>query len=582
MHLQAFRLGDVLFTVCACEQWVEQSYNIKTRTDRTPGNEWLGYDPTSEFARRDPLTRANSCQKVGDGSYADDGSGTGHWTCATSGDEKLSDRLIERMRSRILNDAAGWDDPTCAELGCGAQAESEPTDLTKIRGNYTHDDTAVRGGQVQSQHYADDRGYRMVVTISMANDYNGYIASYRDFMTHDHYRKALTGWGPHSSDYLATRLVRMGHALKGDGDAAKAVAVETDPQTAATTAPAYVPGAAKEVADQNAEEAKVRAVGEAAAKGAELYAATLPDDGLGTPADVVEPKDIERFDAATFSWVGGNNYTDMPEVVVQRRVDGAWRTFADQSGEVPVMVHYPASDPTGMATYRAGGQVWRWTATFEAMVNRFDLVDPQGATYRATPAGTYRFVVHGKRRSGNADAPYEVVSDAFAVRPWSGITVEHPHLDADRHVTFEAGPRSTVQESRIRGTSTPDLGKRTFTIGPVDFPDHAADQKATGFRFLNDQRGYSTESEAKLGEAQHYCLDCRFRDWADSTGRLTATVTFHVPGGHDVTEEVTAHGGAFRTQRALGAGQTADVVIRDPWGDDSGAPTTVPQHPPGA
>ena len=43
----------------------------------------------------------------------------------------------------------------------------------------------------------------MVVTISMANDYNGYIATYRDYMGRDHYRKALTGWGPHSSDYMA-------------------------------------------------------------------------------------------------------------------------------------------------------------------------------------------------------------------------------------------------------------------------------------------------------------------------------------------------------------------------------------------
>ena len=44
----------------------------------------------------------------------------------------------------------------------------------------------------------------------MANDYNGYIASYREFQRGDHYRKALTAWGPHSSDYMASRLVNMG------------------------------------------------------------------------------------------------------------------------------------------------------------------------------------------------------------------------------------------------------------------------------------------------------------------------------------------------------------------------------------
>ena len=49
----------------------------------------------------------------------------------------------------------------------------------------------------------------------MANDYNGYIASYREYQRGDHYRKALTAWGPHSSDYLASRLVAMGGHLNG-------------------------------------------------------------------------------------------------------------------------------------------------------------------------------------------------------------------------------------------------------------------------------------------------------------------------------------------------------------------------------
>ena len=53
VHMQAFRLGDILFTVCSCEQWVEQAYNIKTRTDTKPGNEWLGYDPTTRRRRPD-------------------------------------------------------------------------------------------------------------------------------------------------------------------------------------------------------------------------------------------------------------------------------------------------------------------------------------------------------------------------------------------------------------------------------------------------------------------------------------------------------------------------------------------------
>ena len=50
----------------------------------------------------------------------------------------------------------------------------------------------------------------------MANDYNGYIATYREYQRGDHYRKALTGWGPHSSDYMATRLVNAGPPAQRD------------------------------------------------------------------------------------------------------------------------------------------------------------------------------------------------------------------------------------------------------------------------------------------------------------------------------------------------------------------------------
>ena len=56
----------------------------------------------------------------------------------------------------------------------------------------------------------------------MTNDYNGYIASYREYQRGDHYRKALTGWGPHSSDYMASRLVTMGRQFNDPGYVAPA------------------------------------------------------------------------------------------------------------------------------------------------------------------------------------------------------------------------------------------------------------------------------------------------------------------------------------------------------------------------
>lgn len=561
VHMQAFRLGSILFTVCSCEQWVEQSYNIKTRTDTVPDNEWLGYDPTSPNA--DPTEK---CVRKDSKT----------WTC-TVWDypmvgkpqvRDIPDKLIQHMRAQINNPANGWDDPSCKRLGCGYQAESEPTDPKQIFGNFTHDDTRANAKY----------GYKLTVTIAMANDYNGYIASYREFMDHDHYRKALTGWGPHSSDYYATRLSQMGRALNGDRPAQTDVDQQTEPSKAS---PQWAPFVAKEVADQKTEDAKVAAVGNAAAAGVQAYALTLPDDG-GSDQALVQPKDIERFDAATFTWDGGNNYTDNPQVTVERQnADGSWSEFADQSGEVPVTLQYPESsdgtfDPAAIAKgvigYHAQPQEWKWTATFEAFVSRFPLVDPQGNTYTATPAGTYRFVVHGLWRKGNADTAYTRISDPFQVKPWSGITVTNAGTDSSGHVAFDAGPTHQIAEQTARNTSRPPFNANnapyTFTIGPVDFPDTAKDQKATGARFLNDVRGYSGTSPSVV---EHYCLDCTFRPWLDATDDLTADVAI---GGTHETVKPDANG-HFVTTAVLQPGQTATITIQDAWGDYSGTPATV-------
>lgn len=553
VHMQAFRLGDILFTVCSCEQWVEQSYNIKTRTDQKAGNEWVGYDATSPDA--DPgmkCTRKDaaswSCKRI-------DGMGSETRT--------IADPLIQKMRAQVNNDAKGWDDPNCMELGCGYQAESEPTDLSKVRGNFTHDDTPGNAGH----------GYKMTVTISMANDYNGYIASYRDYMSHDHYRKALTGWGSHSSDYYATRLSQMGRALNGDGASRTTIEGQTEP---AKADPAWAVLVGKEVADQAAEEARVRAVGEAASAAAAAYPATLPDDG-GDGAELTQPKDIERFDSATFTWDGGNNYTDNPTVTVQRKEGKHWVEFADQSGEVPVTLKYPSDTPDGIVTYRAGGQVWKWTASFEAFVSRFPLVDPQGQEYQATPAGTYRFVVSGKWRKGNRDADYSRISNPFEVKPWSGITVEDAAVDGDGHVTFKAGPTHSIKESRVRNTDRPPLlandAPVDFVVGPVDYPDTAKDQKATGARFLNNVRGYSA---ASWTEYEHYCVDCSFRPWLDASGDLVATLTIDRATGKSQTERLAPGAdGSFKSNSVLRSGDTARIAIEDAWGNQSGRTAAV-------
>ena len=63
-------------------------------------------------------------------------------------------------------------------------------------------------------------------------------------------------------------------------------------------------------------------------------------------------------------------------------------------------------------SYLQGGQEWRWTAHFEAFASNFDTIEG----VRATPEGTYRFVVDGLRREGRQAVPYHLESSTFDVR----------------------------------------------------------------------------------------------------------------------------------------------------------------------
>ena len=162
---------------------------------------------------------------------------------------------------------------------------------------------------------------------------------------------------------------------------------------------------------------RAQAFGTEGAAAVAAYEAKLPDDG-GEARAVTEPQDVERFGVAPFTWNGGSNFTDNPDVRVQRRVAGEWVDYADGSGELPVTLKFPQAGE--VPAHEAGGYEWEWTAHFEPFVSRFDLGDRP----RATPAGDYRFVAQGERREGGQKVPYEVESRTFAVKPWSGITAE--------------------------------------------------------------------------------------------------------------------------------------------------------------
>ena len=481
LHLQAFRLGEVLLASCACEPQVDLILNFESRADDRTGNIVDGFD-WGEF-----------CDKQADGSYR----------CANPQKNDPADRSLvvsadrfARMQAQVHNDAKGWDDPSNA-----ATAGSEPADPKAIKGNFTKE-------ELDPAH-----GYKLPVGVGHAGDYNGYTVSYRMYMSFDHYRKALTSYGPHTADYMVTRMVRLAGSLKG------------------------APAPAPEVHDATAQADEARAVAQSTAIGQassflyDTYAASLPDDA-GEPAAVRQPKDVRRFDAATFTWRGGDNYVDNPVVRVERKRGNKWVPYADQTGEVQTVAHLPTGVQSEVAT-RTGTQEWTWTANFEAFDFFPRTIDPRGPQ---VPDGEYRFVVDGTRRTGGADKAYHLESSTFRVDRWEGIQV----------TDLRAAPDGSV----------------SFVVPPIVYPRTYKSQ----IRFVGDDKRTNTP----------LCFTCAFRPWA-STGEVArATVTVVRAGGGVDRVPATLSGGRWVASTALASGDRAFVDaggVVDTYGEVNGAAT---------
>ena len=604
IHLQAFRIGDVLFTACSCEQWADQSLNIKTRTDRVAGNEWLGFDWATYRGVDDTGTDCFQTPAFAFGSLGtvNPSFSAAHWSCPhpqtaqtqpcarqangswscpdprfqclikgaaftntchdaasdpTRRDSRLTgitDAQMEHMKAQVRNCANGWN-----SLAFAPYAESEPTDPTLIKGNYTCDD---------NQRSAD-LGYRLTIPIAMANDYNGYIATYREYQRGDHYRKALTGWGPHSSDYLATRLIKLGRSLQDGGP-------PVDRQLDGSPDPdADNPGLdAKVQADRTNNEARAQALGATANSTVTAYEATLPADA-GSAEVTKQPADLQRFDASFLQFNGGDNYTDNPTVIVQRLVGGKWQTFADQSGEIPVTVKFPTAGD--VPAYAQGNHHWLWTATFEAFVANADLGGP-----RATPPGTYRYVVDGHRRQAPSGAvrdctspaggipvcAYRLISRQFRIGPWTGITVDDIRSQSDGTVSFLVGPRHTVP--------VPGGSPSTTVLGPIDYPDSYDDAShPLKPKFIHFARDAIRDPAAPADPARFewYCYACTFRPWLDTGDAQRVTVTFARPGTVERVPATLGADGRWHTTRSLRRGESAYVCpsdAQDPFGNFNG------------
>jgi len=510
VKLQAVRLGKVGITVCPCEQWGDQSRNIKSRLNKIPNDLWNGYD----WARNPGWCTQNSNTS---------------WSCKAPVNRvtdptyylpPISDDTYRRFRAQINNNADGWED-----LAYEPYAESEPVDTFQIKGNYTHEELTPYG-------------YDVVLPVGMSNDYFGYIATYREYQRGDHYRKALTGLGPHSSDFLATRLTRMAASLNGG-----------PPVTLGPKDLAYQ-------ADHDHETARALAIGTGAMTYVPLYEATRPADGGAAcpppapPTDrcshvVTQPSNIQRFDAAWVRWVGGSNYFDLPKVNVQRLNGTVYEDFGDNSGEVQYRVYYPQPGSADIALYEAGMFEWNWEATFEAFDSDISLPDMRGVSRTQTPAGTYRFVIDGIRHAGfGTKVPYHLESSSFTVGAWRGITIPNIQLEGDGTVSFTVGPVHTL----------PNVS------APIDYPD----SYASPFPFIRNERTLKTYKPGPEDD-QSFCFPCSFRPWAEAGQVATATLTIHhllpLPSGSNVTSPTTFASGRYRSTLSLAPGDTAYVAV---------------------
>lgn len=514
VHIQVMRLGDLGVTFCPCEQFTDTALNIQTRLDRDPDTLWVGWD-------WEALTRPDGTD------WCRPGATEGTMSCAdprTAGTTVLADvptEAVERMRAQISNTAGTWETDVASAFG-----ESEASDPAAIFGNFRHEQ--------RTEH-----GYGMVIAAGMANDYFGYVPNYREMRAHEHYRKALNGLGLHGADYLADRLVGLAAELNGDE------AYPTTPLDLAYQA------------ESTRADTLARAIGHIAANHTDVYDAALGPDG-GTPRIVTQPPDIERFDAAEATWVGGSNWTDLPSVAVERRTPaGDWEVVGDQDGEVQVRVDFPT--PADAVAIEVGTYEWTWTANFEAFASDLSLPEPDGERVTATPAGTHRFVIDGRHRSGVGQVePYHLTSEPFQVDVWRGITAD---VASNSGVTVvEVGPRSEVSM---------DDGASTYTFGPIDYPD----TYESSFPFVSGQRERFTYRPGTEDD-QFYCRFCRFRPWVDTGGaaRVVVTVT-RADGTTERVEAVPTAPGVWRAPTRLRSGDTAAVLpgdVTDAYGNTNG------------
>ena len=280
--MQAVRLGDTLLASCACEPQADLIRALETRTDKAQNNRWDGFDYASAGGRRRGLARAQGPALLRRRSAAR--------AAPTHGTDRRSAAYHGRQ-GRLREDAGPDPQPGGRLERHRERADREQrADRPSRHQGQLHQARAVRALRLRRHRRA--RPHRRLQRL------------HRE-LPRVHGARLL----PQGAHVLRPAHGRLhGHPPDGAGG---------EPARAARAIPADATDALALV-DEQRQDAEALALGRLASFYLDTWSSQLPDSA-GPAAPVAQPRSITRFDAATFRWVGGDNFTDNPDVVVQRR-----------------------------------------------------------------------------------------------------------------------------------------------------------------------------------------------------------------------------------------------------------------------
>lgn len=276
-------------------------------------------------------------------------------------------------------------------------------------------------------------GYEIAAQLSIANSWQGYFVTRWEYENRNHYRESLTPYGPDSADYINTALVDLAAELQGDEEATSRLS-------------------AVEAGDRGRREAVYRALVAAEESSVRGYRASIPPAGDGVGDAVAQPESVDRFETATFSWVGGSNAVDLPRVTLQRRTDGEWVDVTDsRSHELVVLTDHP---PLSEEPETLPEREREWTVAWEVPWNA------AGGEYRFRVDGTARGTPGSSEESffdpAGANTSYEVVSESFDVRSEGELPLSEAYTSLDSSDGRVSG--RIAFEAPFRAIDRPDDG----------------------------------------------------------------------------------------------------------------------------